>query len=139
MFHVSRSTVHGYTKRGLLPAPEFHGNLTTYDARHVERLRAIRHLLHVERLSLAKVKRRLAKMSDDDVRKLGVPEALTTAEPIEPPGAPPAKLDPNEPSWRRRTLLPGLELHVQSGASAFVQRIAEEIEAKYKAKAREEA
>ena len=131
MFGISPKTVHSYTRHGLLHAPAKRGAMTRYDASHVERVRAIRHLFHVERRSWSDVKAMLSKMSPAAIREIGAP-------PREAEPAPPIAFG-RAPTWTRLTLLPGLELHLESGASPVVQRIAEEIEAKYKAKAREEA
>lgn len=122
MFRITRGTVHLYVKRGLLQAPRVRGS---YGEEHVERLRAIRHLLHAERLSMAEVRERLDGMTAEQVRQIGsAPRATEAATPANEEGM-----------WKRRALLPGLELHVASGASAFVKRIADEIAEKYSATA----
>src|SRR5260221_5848097 len=87
MFHLNKRTVHFYVRKGLLPAPEFKGAQTKYSDAHVDRLRAIRYLLHGERLPLNKVKHRLASLGPEAIKAIGAPAVTTSVETIEAEGA----------------------------------------------------
>ena len=122
---VSRDTVLAWIDRGLLPPVPFRGGWTRYGAGHQLRARVI-------------VRLRGEGVSYDEIARLLAVSDAELAARYEPPPAPPAAPDPTTlppgaPTWRRVELLPGLELHVATGASEFVVRVAAEVIARYRA------
>ncbi|HVY48819.1 MAG TPA: MerR family transcriptional regulator, partial [Minicystis sp.] len=67
---VSPSTIRMYVHTGVLPRAVLRGRNTRYDDGYLARLRAVRHLLHVERLSLDQIRVKLSRMSDAQVLAL---------------------------------------------------------------------
>lgn len=130
-----------YVERGLLPKAEGRGTGLIYTEEHVLRLRAVRHF-RAQRLTVAQIRDRLARLSPAELARLGAPPS--------PPGAsPPATLGPGTSRttpaagaadaarswcaerWERVALLPGLELHVRADAGPLIRRLAEEIQSRY--------
>ena len=71
---VSARTVRYYIQQGLLPAPESRGPGAHYTAEHLDRLLLIRRLQR-EHLPLAEIRRRLAGLSAEDIRRLAAEPA----------------------------------------------------------------
>ncbi len=127
-----------YIERDMLPGPEQRGVATVYTHEQLVRLQAIPLLRKRERLRLAGVKKRLDKLSLQEIEAFVTPPA--------PPPPPPAPLSP-PPSpgeetptyprtrWDHVELIPGLELRVRADAGAIVRRLAQEIFARYGANA----
>jgi hypothetical protein len=88
------------------------------------RARLIQHL-RAARLSLEAIRRRIAPLSDEQVRALLPPEPRAVA----PDGVPPPPPAPTYPSvpWQVVTLMDGLVLLVNPNRGAVLQRIAAEI------------
>lgn len=131
---VTHRIVRQYIQRGLLPHATGRGTGPVYTEEHLVRLRAIRRLL-AERLSLDEIKRRLARLPPEEIARLGAPPPAAAPAPAPATaGDPPASTAPYPAErWERVPLLPGLELHVRSDAGPLVQRVAEEIHARYSA------
>jgi DNA-binding transcriptional MerR regulator len=74
---VTPRTVRYYIQQGLLRSPDVAGPLTRYDDGHLWRLRLTKQLQR-EHLPLAEIRKRLAALSDDEVRDLvsGSPRAV---------------------------------------------------------------
>lgn len=97
-----------------------------YTREQVVRLQVIAVLRRRDRLSLPKIKRRIAALS------LAELEALLP-KPAPPPAAPVVvqPLAPSSTRWERVVLVAGLELTVHADAGPLVQRLAREIVANY--------
>jgi DNA-binding transcriptional MerR regulator len=128
---VSRDTIFTWTGRGLLPPVAFHGTHTRYGATHQLRAGLIAKL-RKEGVPYADITRALAVSDDELIRRAAPPPP--PPPPPSPVAAPVAASD-HGPTWQHVELLPGLELHVASAASAFVRRIADEVIARYRASA----
>lgn len=133
---LTRRAIRYYAKRRLLPAATGRGSGANYGEEHLLRLRAIQRLQR-ERLSLAQIRARLAKLSPAELAELAATEGGTSIEPRQAKGASgssPAVQSghfPGAERWERIALLPGLELHVQSTGGPLVLRTAEEIRQRY--------
>jgi DNA-binding transcriptional MerR regulator len=135
---LTRRVIRFYVHRELLPPADGRGTGPVYDEEHLIRLRAVRRL-RAERLNVAQIKARLAKLSPAEIAQLGaVPGAVGG------PGGGPADAAglsgpsttghfPGAERWERIVLLPGMELHVRADAGPLVQRTAEEIRSRYSA------
>jgi DNA-binding transcriptional MerR regulator len=66
---VTPRTVRYYIVQGLLPAPASLGPNARYERRHLDRLQLVRRLQD-EGLALAKIRARLAELSDDEIAEL---------------------------------------------------------------------
>jgi DNA-binding transcriptional MerR regulator len=120
---VSARTVRYYTAQHLLPAPQFRGSATRYLREHLVHLAAIRTLQRDRRYSLAAIRRHLASLTAADLEQLASPLLLDLA-PVAPAAAPaPSVTD----TWHRLTILPGLEIHLHTAASAEVQALARSV------------
>ena len=75
---VSPRTIRFYIQQGLIPAPEARGPGAHYGAEHVDRLNLIKRLQQ-EHLPLSEIRRRIEKLSPDDVKK------ILAAKPERPP------------------------------------------------------
>jgi DNA-binding transcriptional MerR regulator len=130
---LTARTVRYYIEQSLIPGPEPRGIATMYSHEQLVRLKAIVYLRKTERLRLDAIRRRFAKMSLADI------EALVAPPP--PPAAVPAPAAAGLPfayaRWDYIELIPGLELRVRSDAGAVLKRLAQEIHARYGAKARD--
>ena len=139
---VAARTVRYYVQRGLLPAPAFRGKDTTYDEKHLLRLRAIKCLQQVH-LPLDAIQSRILAASPKELEAI-----VSGMVQLQAPLAPPARLLPEpeaEPEeeekldggsvWGRFEIVPGIELHVKGDASAKVKRIARKILKKYRDRA----
>ncbi len=139
---LTRRVIRFYVQRDLLPPAEGRGTGTVYGEEHLVRLRAVRRL-RAERLNIAQIRFRLAKLSPAEIAQLGAPPAVTGAPKpgseaapagsAAPDGAPATGHFPGAEPWARIPLLPGLELHVRSDAGPLVVRTAEEIRSRYSA------
>jgi DNA-binding transcriptional MerR regulator len=98
---VSLATIKFYLREGLLPSGTATGrNQATYDERHVHRLRLIRALTEVGKLSLRDIRRILAAAEDAAIpvhHLLGVAQAALEPEP-------PTTADPAEVAAARTTI-----------------------------------
>jgi hypothetical protein len=122
-----------YLRSRVLPPAGFKGSATRYQRPHLVRLVAARRLIATEKLSLAEIAKRFAKLSPTELEALAVeglaPGPLATALAIQAaPTAPvkssvtPAGLDgalvgAGAPKWTRIELALGLELHCRDDAS----------------------
>lgn len=97
---VSRRTVRYYVQEGLLPAPLGLGRGNHYGQEHLDRLLRVKALQEAGR-SLDEIRHALNPAPA--ARRAPAPVERTAAERIE------RKL------WRRLTLAPGVELHVEGG------------------------
>src|SRR5688572_4244702 len=136
---VTARTVRYYIQQGLLPAPETRGPAAHYHEGHLARLRLIKRLQR-EHLPLREIRKRVAKLTDDDDESLlksapskrdqsalgyirevlagSSPQLLRAARLMALPrltlGAresPPPQ--PARSNWERMTLTPDIELHVR--------------------------
>ena len=116
-----------YVQMKLVTGAKPRGPSTVYTREQLVRLQAIAVLRRRDRLSLPKIRRRLAGL---DLAQL---EALLPkpAPPPPPPPPIPEPIAPNSERWDHVTLLPGLELRVRTDAGAIVHRLAKEIVATY--------
>jgi DNA-binding transcriptional MerR regulator len=131
---VKPRTVRFYTAQGVLPSPEFRGAATRYGPQHLLCLAAIRWLQQARRLSLPAIRQHLRTATPADVQRMAaalLPELSSppgaTATPRDPSPQPPATSERTAAlpdTWRRCTLLPGLELHIHTSSSAEVQLLA---------------
>jgi DNA-binding transcriptional MerR regulator len=113
-----------YIQRGLLPRPVFRGPGTVYPLEYVARIQAIRRL-QGEHRSLEFIKKRLARLDADAIRRIaeGAPVAVSKPGPVEPTS--PAARRPGGGLWVRWELVPGLELSMSEGADAATRALAE--------------
>lgn len=148
---ITVRTLRRWVFTGALSATDFRGPATSYGARHVNEVRAVKRLLG-ENLSLEAIRARLTRLSDDELARfvrsepvagVGGATAIDAAAPnasaVTAPSA--AGLLASGPGareairaaerWEHVTLLPGLKLLVRSDGGALVRRIAEEIVARY--------
>jgi DNA-binding transcriptional MerR regulator len=136
---VTPRTVRYYIQQGLLPAPETRGPGAHYHEGHLARLRLIKRLQR-EHLPLGEIRKRVAKLTDDEVDSLlqsapskRDPSALgyirevlagSSPHPMRAAGlmtlgrlslgareSPPPQ--PARSNWERMTLTPDIELHVR--------------------------
>jgi DNA-binding transcriptional MerR regulator len=119
---VSARTVRYYVQRGLVPAPEFRGPDTAYTDEHLARLKAIR-ALQERHLPLDAIEAALRGRSPAAVARIAEGELpadlLGTARPPEP------EREEAPTRWRRTTLAPGLELHLDEDATEAVRALAD--------------
>lgn len=132
---VSTRTVRYYIQQGLLPPPERGGPGATYSPGHLDRLQLIRRLKD-QHLPLAKIRRRLAGLSDQDIRTMlagpTLPEATSAADYVQAvlrkTRASPASRQPARRSkaaaptqttattrstWERHVITEDIELHIR--------------------------
>ena len=131
---MSERAIRFYVQNGLLPPATRHGRGHNYTEEHLVRVRAIRRL-RGEGLNVRQMRARLARISAADHAILGAPlpdarGSSAAAEKGTLHGAPEEAVSGGE-SWRRVTLLPGLEIHVRADATPFVLRTAAEIRERY--------
>ncbi len=136
---LTRRVIRFYVQRELLPPAEGRGPGTNYGEEHLVRLRAVRRL-RAERLNVAQIRARLAKLSPAEIAQLGAPGAgeggspgargALTSGPAGRAGQPTGHF-PGAECWERIALLPGLELHFRSDAGPLVLRTADEIRSRY--------
>ena len=119
-------TIRHYVQERLVAGAEPRGPATVYSHEQLVRLQVVALLRGRDRLSIPKIRKRIASLS------LAELEALLPKP--EPPPAVPAVPDPIAASsvrWDHVTLVPGLELRVRVDAGAIVHRLAREIVATY--------
>ncbi|MBP6834986.1 MAG: MerR family transcriptional regulator [Deltaproteobacteria bacterium] len=126
---VSRDTLHSWIDRGLLTPVPFRGAATRYGASHQLRAKII-----------AKLRREGEHLDEIHVQLQASDEALAqrhgyAPKPVEATAAPTVGAIAGASPWERVELMPGLELHVASTASAFVRRVAAEVAERYRASA----
>lgn len=136
---VTPRTVRYYIQQGLLPAPETRGPGAHYHEGHLARLRLIKRLQR-EHLPLGEIRKRVAKLSDDQIESLMQsapgkrdPSALGYIRELLAGSAPQLtragglmtlprlslgsrQTPPPQPArsnWERTTLTPDIELHVR--------------------------
>ena len=112
-------TIRYYIAEGLLPPPEGLGPAAVYTAAHRDRLALIA-LLKDRYLPLREIRRRLAALSDGEVREELVREGCAPTPPPRGETTPPAEAAPasapdgnGRERWERITLGDGVELHVR--------------------------
>lgn len=140
---VTPRTVRYYIQQGLLRSPGTPGPGAKYDAAHLDRLRLIRRLQR-EHLPLAEIRRRLASLTDAEVRRLvEAPEPARSSaaeyvrqvlrEPSRPSflaarSAPPEPaVAPDRSQWERIALGPDLELHVRRPLSRVQNKMVDKL------------
>ncbi|HVY45543.1 MAG TPA: helix-turn-helix domain-containing protein [Minicystis sp.] len=120
---VTPRAIRHYRECGALPAPEFRSSRTRYGRDHLARLFAIRAMLADGR-DLESIRRRLSTLTPAEIEAYLPPAPAPPAAPQAPP-----PLSSDAP-WHRRTLLPGVELHVRADVSlavrTFVQQLADQ-------------
>ncbi len=122
---VSRDTLHSWIDRGLLTPVPFRGAVTAYGLSFQLRARII-----------AKLRREGVHLDEIHEQLQASDEALAQRHGYAPkPAEATAGALPGASPWERLELLPGLELHVASTASAFVRRVAAEVAERYRASA----
>jgi len=121
---VRSYTLRHWIRRKLLTKPVGKGRAARYLNHHVLQARAIQ-ALRSQRLSLNKIKTRIAVLSDEELFVLA-PPVTNTNGPVGVPEPPPA---PNYPckTWEVVPLTDGLLLMVIPSKGPIVQRIANEI------------
>jgi DNA-binding transcriptional MerR regulator len=127
---VQSRTLRHWIKRKLLPKPIGKGRGARYDARHLVRARAIRHLRSKE-LSLRDIQTRMTGLSEQQIAALVPPEP----RPITTEGLPVAPPLPSYPAeaWEVIPLFDGMVLMVNSSKGPGLRRIAGEIYRYYNA------
>jgi DNA-binding transcriptional MerR regulator len=131
---VTTRTVRFYTAERVLPAPEFRGAATRYGREHLVCLAAIRWLQRERGMSLPTIRDCLRNATADEMERMAVallPDlagntgTTVVAAPaaVQAPAAS-ARPVPINDVWHRLTVLPGLEIHCHSAASAEVQALA---------------
>jgi DNA-binding transcriptional MerR regulator len=118
---VSPRTVRYYVQRGILPAPEFRGPETAYSREHLVRLKAIR-VLQERHQPLDVIQEILSKCGIAEVERIAkgeVPTGVDVTVPVAQPRPDPVA------RWARHIVVPGLEIHLQDGASPEVRALAE--------------
>jgi hypothetical protein len=113
-----------------LPRAVLRGPKTTYDDGYLARIRAVRYLLHTERLTVQQIRAKLGRMSDAEVAAL-LPRAPAPPQPVEAATAPVVEVGEN---WQRAVLLPGLELHLAASASDAVRKLAADVAATFRSR-----
>lgn len=141
---IAPRTLRSWIQQGIVPAPEFRGPATVYPREALLAATAMRHL-RAQGVRHADAAAQVAGASRDRLEAiLGIaatPQSAPVAS-VAPPVAAITASDEGGPAlaapttgpretWHRLALLPGLELHVRDDARAFVQRIADEIVARY--------
>jgi len=129
---VNVRTVRFYTAERVLPAPEFRGAATRYGRMHLLRMAAIRHLQRDKRLSLPIIRRHLESVDLAELERLAaafLPElgASPAAAVVAPAAASASPVPSVNDTWQRLALLPGLEIHLHSSASAEVRALARSV------------
>jgi DNA-binding transcriptional MerR regulator len=133
---VSPRTIRYYIQQGLIPAPEARGPGAHYGPEHVDRLKLIK-LLQREHLPLSEIRRRIEKLSPEEVRGILETEpkrAPTSATEyvrrvlsegssiMKAPEMPSLSIRETRPpkpppiarsQWEHFTLAPDVELHVR--------------------------
>jgi DNA-binding transcriptional MerR regulator len=144
-------TLRRWVHTGAVSSTFFRGPATTYGARHVDEVHAIKRLL-AENLSLEAIRGRLTRLTDDELARFLRPEPVaeaggaaaveaagleapalagaTTTGTLEQAPVGPATTYAAE-RWEHATLLPGLKLLVRDDGGALVRRIAQEIQERY--------
>lgn len=140
-------TLRRWVHTGAISRTNFRGPATTYGARHLDEVRAIKRLLG-QNFSLEAIRARLVALSDSDLARFVQPEPASTnvvttaasasASEAVSPEAPRVEPPPDDPEaagaverWEHVTLLPGLKLLVRESSGALVQRMAQEIQERY--------
>ncbi len=142
---VSPRTIRYYIQQGLIPAPETRGPGAHYGTEHVDRLRLIRRLQQ-EHLPLSEIRRRIEKLSPEEVRRFleteperpptsardyvrrvlseGIGTVKAAEAPIMSPGPVGSYRSPAlaRSQWERFALAPDVELHVRRPGSREDQR-----------------
>ncbi len=129
---ISARTVRYYAAQRVLPAPQFRGAGTRYVHEHLVRLAAIRYLLRDHRRTLTQIRLLLASKSPAELERMAaqvLPELAATAPRAVPgastaPTAHAALATWNTSTWQRVTALPGVEVHLQDGATEVAIEIA---------------
>lgn len=123
-----------YLQQGVLPRPPFKGSATRYDRVHLLWLCGIWRLRAMERLPLAKIRKRLEAMSSTELETFAtehlsrgpIADALGVSRAPAQVDSPPPALSgalagsgalSQFPRWARIELALGIELHVRSDAS----------------------
>ncbi len=134
---VGSRTLTKYASLGLIDSPKPRGRHTVHTPENVTRIAAIQ-ALQRDGYLLREMRHALSNYSREGLAALAWPKPAPASdtERAAPPAPSPAGTakPPNGDAWVRVTLLPGLELNVAAGATAFVQRIASEIAERYAAK-----
>jgi len=126
---VSKDTLHSWIDRGLLTPVPFRGAVTSYGASFQLRARIIAKLRR-EGVHLDEIHGELQASDEALAQRHGY-----APKPAEASAATSAGALAGASPWERVELLPGLELHVASTASAFVRRVAAEVAERYRASA----
>ena len=118
-----------YVQMRLVSGAKPRGRGTVYTHEQLVRLRVIALLRRRDRMSIPKIRGRLAGLSVAEL------EAMLPKPP--PPAPPPTRAGPDPIAvdalrWDRVMLLPGLELSVRTDAGPIVHRLAKEIIAHYR-------
>jgi DNA-binding transcriptional MerR regulator len=128
---VSARTVRFYTAERVLPSPEFRGAATRYGRQHLVCLAAIRWLQRERGMSLPAIRDYLRTAKQEDLECVAaavLPElaaAGVSRDGVEGAvAAPSSGVTTVSDTWQRLTILPGLEVHLHSTASAEVQGLA---------------
>ncbi len=139
---VSVRTIRYYISEGLLPAPEVRGRYSNYDEDYLHRIRLIKRLKEAY-LPIKEIRKKLETESEEEIEKFlalfesthNVKEdALQYIASLRAESSPRAKMmapipapapqisramsQPDESSWRRITIGPGVELHVSEATAA---------------------
>lgn len=143
MTGVNARKLRFYVEQRLLPAPVFRGRGTRYSEEHLQRVAGIV-ALQREGHSLDTIRVRIANASPAKLAAWGRtvraasglgPER--TREVASPAPVEVAAVQPADAGrlWERIPILPGLELHLRSGASPHVLKVVREIEAQFRSAA----
>lgn len=128
---ATRRSIHYWVRLGFLVRPELAGRRSLYEPGSLARIFAIRALRRVEKLPVAAVRRKLGRLTWEELVAY-----LPLPKPPEGEVAASAKAEtasdlPPGIAWRRVEVAPGLELMVRADAGPMLARMAREIVAQY--------
>lgn len=124
---LTHRSIRHYTKLKLIAGAKARGPGTRYSHEQLVRLQVISLLRRRDRMSLPKIRRRLAGLALADLEAL-----LPKPPPPAPvPAATPEPITSAAVLWQHVPLLPGLELRVRDDAGTVIHRLAREIAKQY--------
>jgi DNA-binding transcriptional MerR regulator len=124
---LTRRAIRHYVQMKLIAGAKARGPGTVYTHEQLVRLQVIALLRRRDRMSLPKIRQRLAGLTLADL------EALLPKPPPPPPeSAPkPEAIAASAVLWQHVPLLPGLELRIRDDAGPVIHRLAREIATTY--------
>ena len=124
---LTRRAIRHYVQTKLIAGAKPRGPGTVYTREQLVRLQVITLLRRRDRLSIPKIRRRLAGITLPDLEAL-LPKPPAPAPPLAPK---PEPITANAVLWQHVPLLPGLELRIRDDAGPVIHRLAREIAKTY--------